>query len=424
LSKKKRSTKKPQEMTRRQLSKWQQQRKKQRLVLFSGIAIIAAAVVLVLTGWVFTRYLPLQKTAIKVNDTEFSMSYFVQMLRAYGQGQTEGTLGQIAPGIITEIEESELIRQAAGDMGITVSSEAVLAKLQEAGFPDDRVHRDIATITLLREELLGGYIDGLVPETGEQAHINAMLLENERQALEIRERLEGGESFAELAAEFSLDALTREHGGDAGWHTRETFSQLLASEIPVDYAFSGEVGALSAPLNDEQIAKQVGYWIIRILERQGEGEDEQVHAQAIMLGSADEALEYRARLEAGESFAALTEELVPKYLAEPAQGDLGWIRRGLTTTVLDEQLFDAGRELNTLSEPIRDEGVVTRGGCWLVEVIAREADRPINEDDRDAMKSAAFQEWLTSLWDDPENLVEHSYLTDETIAWAVQQALR
>jgi len=40
------------------------------------------------------------------------------------------------------------------------------------------------------------------------------------------------------------------------------------------------------------------------------------------------------------------------------------------------------------------------------------------------LKARALDEWVFSLWDDPENEVDDSYLDDEKKAWAIEQATR
>ncbi|NOQ18252.1 MAG: hypothetical protein GQ507_03325, partial [Dehalococcoidales bacterium] len=65
---------------------------------------------------------------------------------------------------------------------------------------------------------------------------------------------------------------------------------------------------------------------------------------------------------------------------------------------------------------------VTKGGYWLVEVLDIEDSRQISESDRDFLKGRALNEWVSSLGDDPENVVEN-YLDDEKIAWAIDRAI-
>ncbi len=421
MAKKRRVKKPPREPTRRQLAKWQQQKRRQRITLITGVTIIAAVIILLGVGWYLSQYLPLHDTAIIVNDTEFNMKYYIDALKFQGRNQSAEYIGQIADSVIDDIEQNELIRQAAGKLGISVSDDEVRERLKSAGFPNDAVHRDIVRTGLLISKLRDEYFDKQVPVTAEQVHIMAMLLESERQAREVRNRLDHGESFADLARELSVNSLTRVNDGDLGWHPKSILSELLYTSVPAEYAFTAEVGSLSQPLRDEEVIKQVGYWLIKVTERDEAAETAHVHA--ILLGSKEEAEAVRARLEAGEEFATVAKETSQLPSAQTNEGDLGQMSKGATTPVLDEYIFNNGIELNTLSEPIRDETMTTTGGYWLIKVIDR-GERQIEEGDRDMLKMRALQEWIDSLWDDPDNLVDDTFLDAEKIAWAVEQAVQ
>jgi len=422
LAKKNKSRKVKREPTRHQISKWQQQKKRQRIIFTIGIVIIVAVVAITLVGWYFSQYQPLHETAIKVNDAEFDMSYFIDTLEFHGKNQSPEFMQHMTDSIVDDIVQNELIRQAAMELGITASSDEIREKLKEVDFPNDRAHRDIASTWVITGKLQDEYFEQQVPTATAQVHIMAMLLESERQALEATDRLESGEDFATLAGELSVNELTRQKQGDPGWHPESILKQLLYTSVPVEYAATAEVGALSEPLQDEQVIKEVGYWLVKISE--WDEENDRAHAHAILLGSEEEAQDVKARLEAGEDFATLAEELSQWYAAKSNKGDLNWVTEGSTTPVLDEVIFNDGLELETLTGPVRDDTTTTRGGYWLVKVDDRDDNRQIDETDREFMKAKALQDWVDSLWDDPDNLVDDSFLDDEKIAWAVDEAMK
>ncbi|GAI16297.1 unnamed protein product [marine sediment metagenome] len=62
-----------------------------------------------------------------------------------------------------------------------------------------------------------------------------------------------------------------------------------------------------------------------------------------------------------------------------------------------------------------------KGGYWLLEVLDKEDNKQISDDDRDLLKTKALDEWVFSLWYDPGNEV-NSYLTDEMREWAIEKA--
>ena len=124
MAKKKKTEKPPREFTRRQLSQFQRQRRRQRIIFGSGIFIIAAVVLIVLIGWYLGEYRPMHQTAIRVNDTEFDMGYYIDTLRISEQESVDAIQG-IAISAIREIEMNELIRQEALKLGITVGDDEV-----------------------------------------------------------------------------------------------------------------------------------------------------------------------------------------------------------------------------------------------------------------------------------------------------------
>ncbi len=404
------------EVPRRQLSRWQQQKRRERIIRGIGISIIAAVLGIVGVGWYITQYQPLHQTVIKVNDTRFNMDYYVEALAFYGGGQP---VYLYTSQVVTVIERNELIRQEAEGLGITVSNDAVEEELKRHNPPFNDVHRAELRSQLLLGELRDEYFEQQVPLFAGQRHIMAMLLESESQATEVRARLERGEGFGELAGELSLEGLSKAKNGDLGWHPRDVLAELLATAIPGEYAFGADVGVLSQPIYDEAIIKGVGYWLVEVLERREDSDE--AHVRAIMLGSEQEAQAVKARLEAGDDFADLAEELSRHDASKGSGGDLGWLTPGMMSPAFAEFVVDS--EVGGLSEPIRDDAVVTTEGYWLLMVLDKDDNREISNDDRDLLKGMALNEWLSSLWDDPENEIDDSYLDDEKKAWAVEKAM-
>ncbi|NJL35073.1 MAG: hypothetical protein HC893_15975 [Chloroflexaceae bacterium] len=84
-----------------------------------------------------------------------------------------------------------------------------------------------------------------------------ILVEDEATANEVLERLEDGDDFAELAAEYSQDPGSAETGGSYGWVTRGSF-------VP-EY----EEAAFTTELNEPVIVQsQFGYHVIVVEDRE------------------------------------------------------------------------------------------------------------------------------------------------------------
>ena len=427
MAKKKRPEHK-REFTRHQLSRQQQQQRRHRLFLIVGIAVIAVVGGVIGGGWYKNEYLPMRETVIRVNDTEFTMGYYVNMLELqgrkygelYGPEQSLMYLQTLADQVEQFIEQSELMRQAASGLGIVVSDDEVDEKLKEQDPPLSKDYGELMRHDLLIQKLLDEHFDKQIPVFAEQRHIKAMFLESESQAESTRARLVEGEDFNTLASELSLDNLSPEGDGDFGWHPKGVLSDRFGLKEVEDYAFSAEAGSLSQPLEDAGRSKDVGYWLAEVLERDEDEQGELFHVQVMLLGSEEEAQGIRARLEGGEDFATLAEEHSQHTASQEDGGDLGFLAPDDIQEALKD--FVLNSEVGTLSEPVRDDTVVTKGGYWLVEVVEKEDSRQISDEDRNFLKTRALNDWLDSLWDDPENKVE-SYLDSEKKAWAIEKVL-
>ncbi len=414
---KKKIEKPKREVTRRQLSRWQLQKRRQRILLGSGILIICAVIGLIGAGiyhqWYIPEYKPLHQTVITVNDTEFDMDYYIKMIKYYGQGMSIQQIYGLVDEVAIYIEQNELIRQGAFNLGINISDKEVDNELKNRDLPLNKDYRDVFRAQMLIDKLLDEYFEPEVPLSAEHRHILGMFLENESQAIEVRAGLESSEDLAELASQLSLDNFSKEKEGDLGWRPEGALTMLLNTSLPGEYAFSSELGVLSQPIYDEAKTRNVGYWIIKVLERQEE--PEQAHIQVILLSSEQQAQTVRTRLEDGEDFATLAQELSQHDESMETGGDLSWVTPDTMSSTVDEFVFNTELEL---SQPLRDEDVWTEGGYWLVKVIDIDDDREIEDEDRDLLKAKALNEWLLALWDDPQNKIEN-YLDDEKEAWAI-----
>jgi parvulin-like peptidyl-prolyl isomerase len=418
LAKKKRE--KPQRiLTPHQISRWEQQKKRQRLILMTGIFVIVSAFAIVIVGWYLGQYKPLRETVIKVNDTEFTMDYYVEMLKIEGSYHQTPDVSYIADSVLQNIPRNELIRQGALELGISVTDEEMKNVLKENDLPDKEVYRDLVRHQLLIERLLDVHFDPQVPLFAEQRRVMAMMLESSPQALDVRSKLVRGDDFSELAEEMSLEPFSRNKGGDFGWVPKTILLDMLPASI-VDVIFEHDVGDLSRPIYDEEADKFVGYWLVKVLER--DEEEEEAHVLIMLLGSEGEALRIKSRLEAGAEWGSLAVENSQVKGVEENEGE--WlVSPGEMNPLVDEYVYNPDTEIGVISEPIRDETIITKGGYWLIEVLEEDTDRRIDTAYRNYLKEKALDEWVASVVDDEDNEIVN-YLDAEKKSWAIEQAMR
>jgi len=386
------------------------------------VAVLAIVGVGVYQGWYVPEYQPLHEVVIEVNDTEFDMAYYIEVLEYYrdAQGLPNEYMTYIAPGAVRTIQENELVRQAAMELGITVGDDEVDEVLESAGFPLNRAYRDMFRRSMLEERLLEEYFEQQVPQFAEQRHVMAMFLESESQADEVIARLEAGEDFAAIAGELSLEGITQTQEGDLGWLPEGVLTLEMGSPLIDEAAFDSDVGVLSQPIYEETRYKAVGYWLVEVTER--DAETGRAWVMMILLSSEEEADEVIARLEAGEDFGALVEEFSQHDASRPTGGLLEIASEGQISSTFYYAIFDPELEVGVLSQPIRDEEVNTSGGYWLVEVVGMDDNRQIEEEDRELLKAGVLADWIEALWDDPDNDIQ-SYLDEEKIQWAISQVI-
>ena len=416
----KKKPEKPQRiLTPHQISRWEQQKRRQRIILVTGIFIIALVLAFVGIGWYLGQYKPLHETVLKVNDTEFTMDYYVEMLKLEGAYHPESDLSLVTDTALQNMQHNELMRQGALELGISVTDEEVKKELRNNDLPDKEVYRDLVSYQLLIQRLLDVHFAPQVPLNAEHRQVMAMMLESEVQALEVRSKLVNGEDFGELAEELSLELFSKNKGGDIGWVPKVILQDILQTSI-VDDIFNHEVGELSQPIYDEEVQKRVGYWLVRVLER-NEEEDE-THLQIILLGSEDEAQNIKKQLEAGADWGDLA---VQHSQIKGVEENLGeyQVSEGMSAPLIDEFAYSPDTEIGVISEPLRDLDMLTKGGYWLIKVLDEDTNRRIDTEYRDYLKTKALDEWVASLVDDEDNEIVN-YLDEEKKSWAVEQATK
>jgi parvulin-like peptidyl-prolyl isomerase len=419
-------------MTRRQISHHKQQQRRQRIIFFGGVGIIAAIILVILGGWIATDYIPLHRTVIEVNDTKINAGEFVGYLEITALNQkiqkqqnpsmTEKPLEQLASEAAAQMPKDELTRQAAEVLGVTVSDDEAKEVLKNNMLPVNNGSIAYIRSFLLRNKLQTDYFGAEVPKSDKQVWSNLMLLESDVRAAEIRGRLELGENFTALAPEFAQNYYSKNiNDGDFGWHPSEVLRDQIGSDIPLDFAFNAEAGALSQPLYDAEMYKQLGYWLIRVNEKVSEN---QTNADALYLSSAPLAQEVKLRLENGEDLAAIADSLTQYSVSKEKHGQLGVVDKASMPDVFSSYAFSDNAVLGRWSEPIPDTTLWTQGGYWLVKVVDKADDRALSDEDRSYLIGKRFDAWYADLDATAAGAVKTDALTPEVTQWAVDRANR
>ena len=175
----------------------------------------------------------------------------------------------MARQVLDALIEQVIIEQAAAEVGVMVSEDAVNAQMDQLRsvmetdsewqtFLQTNSFTEAELRAAQREALLTQRIRDLVVSglSGDvlQARARHILVRTEAEAREVIQRLQAGESFAALAQAVSVDQVTRENGGELGWFTpEELVDQNLAQVI-----FSLQPGQVAGP-----VASQLGFHIVQ-----------------------------------------------------------------------------------------------------------------------------------------------------------------
>jgi parvulin-like peptidyl-prolyl isomerase len=419
LAKKQKKTELKRTPTKRQLSRWQRQQRVQHIVIIAVSLFLALIVGYIGYGYYDQQVKPFHQPVVKIDGTVFDMDYYIKLLELYSRGKDSSEISATADRLIGAIESGEAIMEGSTGLGFGVSPEEIDGELKKVGLPDDKVYRDAISSTLVAAKLLKDYFDPKVLTQCEQAQVQAIFVESDEMAKNVITRLEAGEDFGSLAKEYSLEAVTKEKGGDLGWLLKGFTSELLGdlgNSHLEDIAFSLEPGTLSKPTYDESVTKGIGYWLVEVIEKD---ETKGSHVRGMLLGSRQEAGEIRARIAAGENFGALVKEYSQDSENKELEGDMGWTGEGIMNRVVVG--FALKLEPGVLSQPAADESVQTKGGYWVVKAVDKDASRAVEDEIREALKLRLFEDWIN---EQIGKLSVERYMTQEQKSWAVDRVLK
>lgn len=256
-------------------------------------------------------------------DQQFLVQYFQQQIQ-----QVQSQSISLPMQALDEMIDEELIRQEAGRRGIIATSEEVQEETEQVFGYERNPPTPVPTPTTLEGTATPTPAPTVAVMTREEFDKNYA-----EYVLVLRQQI--GMSEEAFRALIEMNVL------------RGKLQEALAEEVPT----SGE----------------------------------QIHARHILVETEEEASEVLARLEAGEDFAALANELSQDTATE--DGDLGWFPRGQMVTAFEDAAF--ALESGQISDPIE-----TTFGWHVIQLVERNPDRPFGQDVLEQQKAAALSEWL------------------------------
>jgi parvulin-like peptidyl-prolyl isomerase len=131
--------------------------------------------------------------------------------------------------------------------------------------------------------------------------------------------------------------------------------------------------------------------------------------QIIQTETEEEALSARARIEGGEDFAIVAQEVSTDTVSAEAGGDLGWVTTGQLSTRYGQELEDA-----VFGLPVGQLEVLQSGELfYVVQVLDRDENGPLPVEVLSRRQSEALSTWLEERKASPEVEIERLLTPDQ-----------
>jgi peptidyl-prolyl cis-trans isomerase D len=122
---------------------------------------------------------------------------------------------------------------------------------------------------------------------------------------------------------------------------------------------------------------------------------EQVHARHILVDTQDKAKEVSDKLKSGTSFEDLAKSESTDTGTKDKGGDLGWFPKGTMVQEFDDAAFKL--DVNQISDPVQ-----TSYGFHIIQVLEKDPNRALDQDQLARAKSGAVSKWLETAMQSPD----------------------
>ncbi|MFU8865810.1 MAG: peptidylprolyl isomerase [Rhodobacterales bacterium] len=189
-----------------------------------------------------------------VNGTEITLGQMIMARTTLPEQYLALPDDVLFTGILDQLIQQSVLAQTAGDempARVRISLENERRALLAASVVDD-ILQGAVTQEALQQAYDEAFADAEPSREWNASHI---LVDSQEEALELIERLEAGEEFADLAQEASSDSSAAS-GGELGWFA----SGMMVPDFEAAVV-SLEVGAVSAP-----VQTQFGWHVVKMNE--------------------------------------------------------------------------------------------------------------------------------------------------------------
>jgi parvulin-like peptidyl-prolyl isomerase len=170
--------------------------------------------------------------------------------------------------------------------------------------------------------------------------------------------------------------------------TRLSVSQDDQAAFQVAYDNDRKARDLSVKEYRQMVeAALLGRWALEGFARAVPAAADQVRIRQIVIGAREDADRVVERLNAGEDFAAVAQEMSSDSATKDAGGEKGWV-------ALEELDQAYGAKVFALDVGQRSEPLQGQGGFYIIEVEEKQAGRPLDETQRTTISYQYYSLWL------------------------------
>ena len=260
-----------------------------------------------------------ERAGIRVSDTELNASF-----------QNIAQNNQLSLEEFIETIESE--GESYQDLREQVREEMIIQRVQRG-----RVGREID----ITEQELNGFLatEGVINQLSPELFVRQILVSDEKQALELIQKINNGSDFAELAKSKSK-SNNASQGGEMGWRNLGDMPSLFANALK-----NKKKGFVSEPLKAGS-----GFYILKLEDKRGDlvRFEEQWNVRHILMMETKlrdkmftkkELEDVRDRVLAGEDFSLLAKEFSEDPGSASRGGNLDWLSLGTTAPAFEKMML-------------------------------------------------------------------------------------
>lgn len=345
--------------TKRQLSRWQREKQAQRLILVAGAAVILLVLAIPIFGFAREIALKGQEPIARVNQSVLRLSEYAQILglRSYLLEAQSENLQRVSGQAGDQLQ---LTLQALERARISLPNEVVEDWISEQLIREEAVRQGLAVTPSEVTDSIRPEFDPATPPGEDPKPIPE-------------------EEFQSRYRDF----LSRARTSDALYRRMKEFT-LLAEKL------------------ESRLQEQVPL------------AGPQVHLQAILVATEEDAKSVESRLDNGEDFAQVAKEVSLDSQSKDKGGDIGWVPHGLLETEIEVAAFSM--EVGQVKGPIE-----AAQGYYALKLLEREEAREIEASNLEKLKSGTLYRWLRTA---QENAKIERDVTSDKIDWAEKQTRR